>query len=176
MARFIRRTRVSIVLTAVLCFLQVYPPFLSADESAVKMVKLEGSINRTGPGPIFPFALSGVASHLGTFTGVGEVAFVPGPQPDSETGSGVVVFTAVNGDKLVGVVTWDITASENDTHDGIIRFAWRDSVTLSNGVVSNTGRFVTDRPPGLVVITKCILVYNPITNTYSCVWVLAARK
>ena len=114
MARLIRCLRDSVALAAVLCCLQVYPPFLSADESAVKMVKLEGSIDRTGPGPIFPFAISGVASHLGQFTGVGEVTFVTGPYPDSETGTGPVVFTAANGDKLVGLATWHAARALHD--------------------------------------------------------------
>jgi hypothetical protein len=56
---------------------------------------------------------------------------------------------------LVGVVTWDIAAPENDIHNTSIHFSWRDSVTFSDGtVVGNTGRFVTDRPPGLVVAGK----------------------
>lgn len=162
MARFIRRMRDSIVLTTLLCCLQVFPPLLLADESPVKMQKFEGSLDRTGPGPTFPFALSGEASHLGKFTGVGEVAFVPGPQPDSETGSGVVVLTAADGDQLVGVVTWDTTAPVNDTHISSVHFSWRDSITFNDGSeVHTTGHFIKNRPPGLVIkITIiCILGY-----------------
>lgn len=169
MAPFIQGIRVSVVLTFLLSCLLVYPSFMMADESAVKMVKLEGSIDRTGPGPIFPFALTGIASHLGKFTGLGEVAFAPGTLPESEIGTGVVVFFAADGDQLVGLATWNLAPSEDNTHDTSIHFAWRDSVTLSNGtVVRNTGRFVTDRPPGLVVTGQTVCVRIPFTNKYVC--------
>ncbi|MBL8825066.1 MAG: hypothetical protein JNJ77_20930 [Planctomycetia bacterium] len=169
MSRLTRRIRDCVVLATVFCCMQVFPPCLSADESAVKMVKLDGAIDRTESEPIHPFALSGIASHLGRFTAVGEVAFVSGEQPDSETGTGVVVFASANGDQLVGVVAFDLAASENDTHDTSIHFAWRDSVTFSNGTVArNTGRFVRDRPPGLVVIGQTVCVRIPFTNRYIC--------
>lgn len=172
MSRFIRRLRVSVVLPAVLC-LYIFPSFVSADESPVKMVKLEGALDRTGSGPITPYTLSGVASHLGNFSAMGEVAFVPGLQPGSEKGSGVVVFFAANGDQLVGVVNWDITPPQNGTRESSIRFIWRDSVTLSNGtVLRNTGRFVTDRPPGLVVLGQTVCIRIPFTNKYICTVVL----
>lgn len=152
MSRFIRRMRDSVVLTSVLCFLQVYPPSLLA-ESPVKMQKFEGRIDVTAPGPVIPFTLSGEASHLGKFTSVGEVVFTPGQQPGTLIGNGVVVLTAANGDLLVGVVTWDVGAINGDLRTSGISFHWRDSVTFNNGtVVANTGRFVNDRPPGLVVI------------------------
>jgi hypothetical protein len=68
-------------------------------------------------------------------------------------GNGVAVFRAANGDLLVGVVTWTVGVQNGDYRSTGMHFSWRDSVTLSNGdVVNSTGRFVTDRPPGLVVI------------------------
>lgn len=152
MARYIRRMRDSVVLATVLCFLQVYPPSLLA-ESPVKMQKFEGRIDITAAGPVIPFTLAGEASHLGKFTSVGEVVFTPGQQPGTLVGNGVVVLTAANGDLLVGVVTWDVSTVNGDSRTTSIHFGWRDSVTFSDGtVISNTGRFVTDRPPGLVVI------------------------
>lgn len=169
MTHFIPRMRGCFVFASIICLVLVCSFRLFADESAVKMVKLDGAVDRTGPSEVFPFALSGVASHLGKFTGVGEVTFVPGPQPDTELGSGVVVFSAANGEKLVGVVSWELSASESDTHETSIRFAWRDYVTFVDGsVVSNTGRFVTNRPPGLVVIAQTVCVRIPFTNKYIC--------
>lgn len=152
MHRFIRRLRQSIVLTMVLCFFQVFPPALLA-ESPVKMKKFTGRIDINAPGPVIPFTLEGQASHLGKFTSVGEVVFTPGQQTGTLVGQGVVVLTAASGDLLVGNVTWTVDAAQGDTRTSSIHFGWRDSVTFSDGtVISNTGRFVTDRPPGLVVI------------------------
>ena len=63
--------------------------------------------------------------------------------------AGVVVFTSANGDLLVGGTEW-VVNGENISE---MHFRWRDSVEFSDGtVIANTGRFVTDRPPGLVVI------------------------
>ncbi len=152
MSQFIRRMRESVVLATVLCFLQVYPPSLLA-ESPVKLQKFQGRIDITAPGPVIPFTLAGEASHLGKFTSQGEVVFTPGEQPGTLVGNGVVVLTAANGDLLVGVVTWEVGTIEDNNRSAGIHFSWRDSVTFSDGrVIGNTGRFVTDRPPGLVVI------------------------
>jgi hypothetical protein len=64
-------------------------------------------------------------------------------------GSGPLVFTSANGDLLVGETTWVV----NGEDESEMHFAWRDAVEFSDGtIVANTGRFVSDRPPGLVVI------------------------
>jgi hypothetical protein len=152
MNRFIRRMRDSVVLTTVLCFLMVIPPSLLA-QSPVKLQKFTGAIDITAPGPVIPFTLAGEASHLGKFTSHGEVVFTPGQQPGTLVGNGVVLLKAANGDLLAGVVTWDVGAVNSDHRSAGIHFSWRDNVTFSDGTVaSTTGRFVTDRPPGLVVI------------------------
>jgi hypothetical protein len=122
-------------------------PALAA-KSAVKLNKWSGSIEFSEAGPS-AFTLSGNASHLGRFTAEGEITLVPGEEEGSFVGTGVVVFTAANGDLLVGNTTWEVAG---DTF-GAMRFVWADSVTFSDGTeVTNTGRFVDDRPPGLVVI------------------------
>lgn len=176
MSRIICRWRDVGLFIAVLCVFPVYPPAVFADKSPVKMVKLEGAIDRTGEGPMHPFALSGIASHLGKFTAVGEVAFVPGQQHHSETGTGVVVFEAANGDQLVGVVTWGISPSENDIHDTHVHFSWRDSVTFSDGTVAHsTGHFVKNRPPGLPVVGKLVCIRIPFTEKYICTIVYSQR-
>jgi hypothetical protein len=120
-------------------------------EAPVKMKNFIGEIDLT-TGGVIPFTLSGTASHLGQFTAYGEVEFLPGEEPGSLEGMGVVVFEAANGDLLVGNVAWEVAAG-GDFRASRIHFSWRDSVQFDDGtVVFNTGRFVDDRPPGLVVI------------------------
>jgi hypothetical protein len=121
-------------------------------QSAVKLKKWGGTIDFS-PEAISPFTLAGTASHLGQFTGYGEVEFEPGSVPGTLVGDGVVVFEAANGDLLAGVLIWDADAEEAECRAGQIHFSWRDSVEFSDGtMVSSTGRFADNRPPGLVVI------------------------
>jgi hypothetical protein len=102
---------------------------------------------------VTPFTLEGSEPHIGQYTCHGEVQFVPGTDPGSFTGNGVAEFTTTDGDKLVGVVTWEIDAASGDEHASRIQFSWRDSVQFSDGTTAlTTGHFVDDRPPGLVVI------------------------
>jgi hypothetical protein len=127
-------------------------PRTAAGQSPVKLQKWQGAIDLTAEGPA-PFSLQGTASHLGKFTAYGEVEFVPGELEGTLVGEGVVVFEAANGDLLVGVVMWDVDPAEDEFATSHIHFSWRDSVEFSDGaIVSSTGRFVEDRPPGLVVI------------------------
>jgi hypothetical protein len=96
--------------------------------------------------------LDGNAQEVGRFTCYGELDFVPGAEEGTMDGTGVLVLMARNGDLLVGNVTAQLDETESLAD---FRFSWRDSVTLHNGtIVSNTGRFVKHRPPGLVVITR----------------------
>jgi hypothetical protein len=126
-------------------------PALAA-KSAVKMKNWEGSIEFSEEGPS-TFEMEGTASHLGRFTALGEVTFVPGEEEGTMVGRGVVVFTAANGDLLVGNVTWEVDAEDDGLSPAALHFVWADSVEFSDGtVVENTGRFINDRPPGLVVI------------------------
>jgi hypothetical protein len=105
------------------------------------------------PNEVTPFTLAGTASHLGKFAASGEVEFVAGEDEGSLDGLGVVVFEAANGDLLVGNVEWAVDGNGDTHRTSHIHFSWTNSVTFSDGtVVSNTGRFVKDRPPGLVVI------------------------
>jgi hypothetical protein len=144
------RNKVTMVVVAAFFFATSAGPALAA-KSAVKMKNFEGTIDVDAEGPA-AFTLDGTASHLGRFTADGEVEFRPGTQAGSLVGEGVVVFEAANGDLLVGNVTWDVPAG-GEFRTSAIRFVWADSVEFSDGtVVFNTGRFVTDRPPGLVVI------------------------
>jgi hypothetical protein len=122
-----------------------------AAESPVKMENFLGTVDVTASG-FTPFTLYRTASHLGKFTAYGEVEFVPGEEPGALEGTGVVVFEAADGDLLVGHVAWEVDAGD-DYRTSSIHFKWGDSVQFHDGtVVADTGRFVDDRPPGLVVI------------------------
>ena len=151
MKRFMNLVRRWGTLMAVLVLSQAFPATAFA-RSPVKLQKFAGAIDLTAEG-FMPFVLNGEASHLGKFTSYGQVEFIPGQEPGSLVGEGVVVFQAANGDLLVGVLTWEVAAGSGDFRTSRVHVSWRDSVTFSDGtVVSNTGRFVDDRPPGLVVI------------------------
>ena len=119
-----------------------------ASKSAVKMKNWQGTIDFVPNGPS-PFTMQGTASHLGNFSAIGEVTLVPVDESGLMLGAGSVVFTSANGDLLVGATEWIVNGEEISE----IHFRWRDSVEFSDEtVVANTGRFVSDRPPGLVVI------------------------
>jgi hypothetical protein len=148
--RFMRRARRSVLLVALFTFSLIFPPSALA-KSPVKMTKFEGAIDLSAEGPI-PFVLSGEASHLGKFRSYGEVVFEPGEEPGTLVGRGPVVLEAANGDLLVGVVIWKVSARDGDFRAADMHFSWRDEVQFSDTtIVANTGRFVDDRPPGLVV-------------------------
>lgn len=143
------------VVSLLACLLAV-PPSAYA-KSPVKMTKLEGLVD-TSAGRPAPYVLEGVASHLGRYQAYGEVELVPGDEEGSLAGTGPVVFQSADGDLLVGVATWEIDPPLDGVTESRIHFAWRDLVEFSDGrVVSSTGRFVSNRPPGLVVGAVTIL-------------------
>ena len=150
MKRFTIRSPLNVMLVALLMFSLVSNPVLA--KSPVKLQKWSGAIDISAD-ETTPFTLAGTASHLGKFTAHGEVDFVPGEEEGTLVGNGVVVFTAANGDLLVGNVTWEAGIEDDGLRTSHIHFSWADSVEFGDGtVVENTGRFVDDRPPGLVVI------------------------
>jgi hypothetical protein len=105
--------------------------------------------------------LGGTETHIGRYTSYAELDFVASDEEGTLNGSGVVVLTAANGDLLVGAATsqLEISSGHADFH-----FSWRDSVTLRNGTtVSNTGKFLEHRPPGLVVVATAEQQTNIIT-------------
>jgi hypothetical protein len=133
-----------------LSFTLAVPRAAFAAKSAVKMQKWSGTIDFNDDG-VSPFTLEGNASHLGDFKAVGEVEFVPA-EDGSLIGEGVVVFTASNGDLLVGTVSWDVAAEGGELRTSNLAFHWADSIEFQGDTVSSTGHFVDNRPPGLVVI------------------------
>ena len=55
-------------------------------------------------------------------------------------------------------------ATEEGLSASSLHFTWADEITLADGtVVSNTGRFVKDRPPGLVVIAIIAILIGMLT-------------
>jgi hypothetical protein len=147
--RLVRWLKVALV---ALVSLSIILPRGASAESPVKLKNWSGAIDLAADHPV-PFVLDGKASHLGRFRAYGEVAFVPGEVEGTLIGDGVVVFEAANGDLLVGIVAWDVDAGGDEFRTSRIHLSWRDSVQFSDGtVVSNTGRFVKDRPPGLIVV------------------------
>jgi len=137
------------IVVAVALLTRIAAPAIA--ESPVKMKKFAGTIHPRADG-VAEFSLDGNASHLGEFACQGEVEFVPGDQEGSLLGEGVAVFKAANGDLLVGKVTWDVEPG-GDARTSSIAFHWQDAVEFSDGtIVTNTGHFVSSRPPGLVVI------------------------
>lgn len=142
--------RLKVTLVALLSFALAAHPALA--KSPVKLQKWMGMIDLAADAPL-PFVLEGTASHLGKFTAYGEVDFVPAEEGGTLVGEGVVVFQAANGDLLVGHVEWDADQEVEGFRAGAIHFSWADAVAFSDGtIVESTGRFVDDRPPGLVVI------------------------
>ncbi len=122
-------------------------------KSPVKLQNWMGTINFSEE-DTSTFTLAGTASHLGKFTAEGEVDFTPNAD-GTLTGTGVVVFTAANGDLIVGQVEWEAEEAVDGCRNSAIHFKWADSVQFSDGtVVQSTGRFAhaDGRPPGLVVI------------------------
>lgn len=145
----IARRGVALVVVAALLACPVRPV---AASSPIKLNHWSGIVSVSDAG-ITPFELAGTASHLGQFVASGEVEFLPIGDDGWLVGAGPVVFTAANGDLLVGVVTWDVGPEADGERATRLHFSWRDAVTFSDGtLVANTGRFVSSRPPGLVVI------------------------
>src|SRR5262245_15471420 len=151
MTRFIRPTPFRVALLA-LATLMGTSPRIVLSKSPVKLQNWKGTIDFSTD-DMSTFTLAGTASHLGRFRAYGEIAFLPGEEEGSLNGDGVVVFEAANGDLLVGLVMWAAEAENDGLRTSHIHFSWRNSVQFSDGtVVANTGHFVNDRPPGLVVI------------------------
>lgn len=143
-------SRLVSIMIAILGATALYPE--SALAAPVVKLTGEGFLELSTDGPS-PFVLEGTASHLGRYTCIGEVDFSPGTEAGTLEGEGVAAIRAVNGDLIVGVVSWEVDADGN----GHIAFSWRDSIQFSDGtVVSSTGRFVKSRPAGAVSRTRSI--------------------
>jgi hypothetical protein len=151
MHAWIRPNRFNVAIL-IITVVMVSTPRIVVARSPVKLQKFSGSIDSL-TSELTRFELSGNASHLGKFVCYGEVAFQSAGEDGGLVGLGVAVFTAANGDQLVGLADWEVGPEAGGNRETAIHFSWRDSIKLNDGtVVTNTGRFVNDRPPGLVVI------------------------
>lgn len=127
----------------------MFPDIAAADQplGTMKVKSASLSLGEDGFGTL---QMTGTAEQLGDCSCFGELDFVAGATQNTLDGQGVVVFTAANGDQLVGVITMEL----DDVHDTFsTEVHWRDSVILSDGAtVASSGRFANHRPPELVVI------------------------
>jgi hypothetical protein len=113
-----------------------------ADQAFAGNPDSTAEFTKIGEPDLYGFTMSGSERHFGRFSAFGEL--------DASDGAGVVVLTAANGDRIVGVLS--AAAEEDDRTRGHFHFSWRDSATVGGSVYVNTGRFAKHRPPGLVVI------------------------
>ncbi len=156
MRRF--RTVIRWSLFTVSMFFQIVPAGCGVNTPEPQLAEQRDNFDGTvefSPDKVTPFTLRGTEPHIGDYTARGEATFHPGEAEGSLVGEGAAVFETPEGDLLVGVVTWDVTAEQDGERPSEIRFSWRDSVRFSDGsTVESTGRFAEaeDRPPGLVVI------------------------
>jgi hypothetical protein len=126
--------------------LAAFPPFAAADQPLGKLKVQSVSLDFEDDG-LAVLRLTGTAEELGKCSCYAELVFVPGEE-ETRDGTGVVAFTAANGDLLVGVIAAHL-------EDGILSAVihWRDAVTFGDGTtVASTGRFVDHRPPGIIAI------------------------
>ncbi len=146
--------RVGAILATSVCFALTFTASVWAQTPPVDAKLFQGSFNLTTTPPTFTFA--GVAPEMGRFIGFGEVAFRAGGQPGTQVVSGPVVLSGSHGELLVGNVTGNVTESgRRQPVAANLQFHWQDSVRFSNGItVTNTGRFLTKRPAGIVVETN----------------------
>lgn len=142
-------------ITALVSLWAAFPSFAAADQP-LGMMKVKSADLSLGDDGFGMFQMTGTAEHLGNCTCFGELDFVPDQEQSMVTGQGVVVFTAANGDQLVGVIAMQL----DEAHDTFsAEMHWRDSVVLSDGTtVASSGRFVNHRPPGLLVVIAIIAI------------------
>src|SRR5262245_61200716 len=125
---------------------------LAADGQPLGKLKLKSfHIESSANGDFVVMRLTGTLQGLGDSTGYVELDVVDG-EAHTFDGTGAVVFTAADGDILVGVIT-----AQRDRKGAIsAEFHWRDSVTLHDDTtVASTGRFEDHRPAGATMSFCC---------------------
>jgi hypothetical protein len=124
------------------------PPFAAADQPLGKIQTRMINLTFLDHG-LVELRMAGEAGGLGDCVCYGQFNTVPGGEPGVLEGTGVVAFTAANGDVLVGVIDTTVYMLEK-----LISFEihWRDEVTFSDGTtVESTGRFVHNKPAGIIM-------------------------
>jgi hypothetical protein len=97
---------------------------------------------KIGDPDFYFYTLEGTAKHVGSYGAFGELK--------ASTGLGTVVLTAADGSQIVGNAKLVVDVDERTI--GGFQFHWQDFVIVDGETYFNTGRFATNRPPGLVVI------------------------
>lgn len=93
------------------------------------------------------FAFTGTNTLLGQYRCQGEVSMYSSKDTQAHQGTGVAVFVAANGDRLVGMVSLQTNADGA----GQMTFTWCSSVRSSNGTVFySTGQFAKSRPATVI--------------------------
>ena len=145
MNRFFSLRPIALVLLATIACAMLTP--FAAGDQPLGELKVKSFSLSFGEDGFAVLRMTGTAPDLGNCACCGELVFAPGEDEDTLDGLGVVVFTAANGDILVGVI-----AAQIDTIDQTFaaQVRWRDSVTVRNGAtIASSGRFARHRPTGM---------------------------
>lgn len=131
-------------------------PAIAAADQPLGTMKVKSASLSLEPDGSATLAMTGTAEQLGKCSCYGELDFVFDEEEGTFAGEGIVVFTAANGDRLVGVIAMQVD-DVDDTFSAEMH--WRDSVTLRDGTtVASSGRFADRRPPGLLVVIAIIAI------------------
>lgn len=100
------------------------------------------------PGQLSHFTVTGKNADFGRYVALGEATFIAGQEEGVlRSGTGIAVLNAESGQQIVADVTCQVFGDGSE-----FTFHWRDSVVFSNGsIVSTTGTFVDQKPPGLAL-------------------------
>jgi len=125
------------------------PTTANTEDTSTRDEQLVVIPSTSGPSQI---ALTGTTEEFGRYIASGEITYAESEEEGPQSGTGVAVVQAEDGDVIVA----DLTSEPQEDGTTNFTFHWRDSVMFSNGtVVPTTGRFVDERPPGLVRVYRC---------------------
>lgn len=141
------RDTVLLGLVAALCGLAgCIPPVSAAGDTTAEDEQVV-VVPASDDGAPSQFALTGKTAEFGRYIASGEITYVGGEQEGAQSGTGIAIVQAEDG----AVIVADVSSDPLEDGSTSFTFHWRDSVMFSDGtVVETTGRFVEDRPPGLV--------------------------
>ena len=156
--KLLRATSALVLLVAVgLLDLAAVSLSASAGQPLGKVNLTSFEIGPSADGAFVVIRLTGTAPGLGDCTSYAELDVEDGEERTWD-GTGVAVFTAADGDVLVGVIT-----AQRDNEGAVsAEVRWRDSVTLHDGMtVASTGRFENHRPAGVRMRHCCCGCFRP---------------
>jgi hypothetical protein len=114
-------------LSCVVCAFISLVAFSERAEAAVRAYSAIGTAQFTGPNT---FVGAGNATHLGSYSEAGRVAFSPTADPAVLHVDGSIVYTAANGDELHAVVNGELNGVTG-------------AITATVSYVGGTGRFTS---------------------------------